>query len=80
MNRYAFPSSAPIRKAEDGSVLETEHGMTQWDYYAGKALAGMLASEGLGSEEYYPEKVAADRAGRMADAMMAERERRGIGK
>lgn len=73
---YVYPSDVPIRKAEDGSVLEREHGMTLWDHYAGQALAGLCASI-----KYHPtsnpEEVAKT-AGHLAALMLAEREKRGM--
>lgn len=73
-NRYVYPSDVPIRKAADGSVLEREHGMTLWDHYAGQALAGLCADPSIqeGSDSI------AERSAMIADAMLAEREKRGV--
>jgi hypothetical protein len=46
-------------------------GLSLRDWFAGKALAGMLASETDGST--YREDHAAERAYRLADAMLAAR-------
>jgi hypothetical protein len=43
------------------------------DEFAGQALAGLLSSERATDEIQYAEDVAADRAYRMADAMLAAR-------
>lgn len=76
LNPYVYPSDVPIRKAADGSVLEREHGMTLWDYYAGQALAGIANTAATHSTVTWPNlaRACAD----IADAMLAERERRGI--
>lgn len=50
-------------------------GMSLRDWFAGQALAGMMASEVDGST--YNEDPAAERAYRFADAMLAEREKGG---
>ena len=48
--------------------------LTLRDWFAGLALAGMLADEsGDGEGSYYPPKVAAKRAYGFADAMLAAR-------
>ena len=50
------------------------HQLTLRDWFAGLALAGMLADEsGDGEGSYYPPKVAAKRAYGFADAMLAAR-------
>lgn len=46
-------------------------GMTLRDYFAAKALQGMLASETEDSQ--YDTKIATERAYRMADAMLRAR-------
>lgn len=54
------------------TFAEAEHpGMSLRDWFAGQALAGMLASETDGST--YREDHAAERAYRMADAMLTAR-------
>lgn len=47
------------------------HGMTLRDWFAGQALAGMLATDTDAS--FYKAEVAAERSYRMADAMIAAR-------
>lgn len=47
--------------------------LTTWDWYAGQALAGAVAHHGAGSWE-----LEAGRCADAADAMMAERTKRGI--
>lgn len=73
----------PIFPAVDGEH-EFHPGLTIWDYYAGQALAGLAtlfadpSTEGATTEQVCTTN--AEIAANMADAMMAERERRGIGK
>ena len=52
-------------------------GMTLRDYFAGQALAGMFASEGVGPEGSTWGEIpdVAQHAYRMADAMLAERDK-----
>jgi len=52
--------------------FEPEIGMTLLDYFAGQALAGLLANP----EKDYAYADAADFAYRQADAMIAEKRRR----
>ena len=63
MNQPAFPQ--PINPSEQG------RGMTLRDYFASKAMQGLLTAEIVG--EYSNEHVA-DIAYRIADAMMKARE------
>jgi hypothetical protein len=77
----------PVPAQTDNGWAEPEcrtpipyHGMTLRDYFAAKALGGILASwpeDGTSlSNEYAPEKCAST-AYRYADAMLAERARGG---
>lgn len=52
--------------------------LTAWDWYAGQAVLALVQSaESKGDSLDLREEIAGD-AGRMADAMMAERAKRGI--
>ena len=68
-NPQAFPS---LERGYHGLEL-SDPGMTLADYFAGQALAGLLASIGGPIREDCP-----DVAYRLALRMLAERERRGI--
>jgi hypothetical protein len=63
----AFPRHALKITFPDGSVVPHDPGMTLRQYYAGQALAGLLAKYGLGEAD--PESMAAD-AYAYADAML----------
>ena len=52
-----------------------ESGMRLRDYFAGQALAGLLAWSPDGSELQYDPDTAAEKAYEMADAMLAERKK-----
>ncbi len=67
----AFPLSAHPEHGY-GPAESVKEGMTLWDYFAAHALSSFLLDEGLDFEE------CADRAAKSADAMIAEREKRGI--
>ena len=64
----AFPVECNI---ENGFRDDT--GMTLRDWFAGQALMGLMASERATDDAQYQPDVAADRAYRMADAMLAEK-------
>lgn len=73
----AFPRAGHYASPEETSSADYDNtpqdGMTLWDWYAGKAIdraweRGMCDTDAA--------RIAAD----MATAMLAERERRGIGK
>lgn len=81
-NPHAFPTVDYVRPEGAGaSVMEVKGGMTLRDYFAAKALTGML------SEGYVPTKIKtwnfdgenhhiyAEHAYKMADAMLKEREK-----
>jgi len=61
MSKYAFPGADPWE--------EVEPGMTLRDYFAAKAMQGMLM-RGYGNIEHLPVD-----AYKFADAMIAEREK-----
>jgi hypothetical protein len=63
-NQPAFPT-------ENAYMVSTQQGMTLRDYFASKAMQGLLTAEIVG--EYSNEHVA-DIAYRIADAMMKARE------
>jgi hypothetical protein len=79
---YAFPVIDSLNA--DGSGLHCYHaGMTLRDYFAGKALAGLLATTIDWSEKYGKEKVCriiAEMSYELSDAMLAEREKQREGK
>ena len=60
----AFPWSV-----DDGERIKGEKGMTLRDYFAAKALQGLISTEGAGSAERY-----AEIAYKLADAMLKARE------
>jgi hypothetical protein len=64
MNRPAFP-------AMHYDLTDNEHGLTMRDYFAAKAMTGLLTAEIVG--EYSNEHVA-EIAYRIADAMLKARE------
>jgi hypothetical protein len=64
MNRPAFP-------AMHYDLADNEHGLTMRDYFAAKAMTGLLTAEIVG--EYSNEHVA-EIAYRIADAMLKARE------
>jgi hypothetical protein len=65
----AFPINGHI--GSDGNFIELPtQGMTLRDYFAGQALAGMLADPSVGTTEQ-----TAECAYDMADAMLAAREK-----
>jgi hypothetical protein len=64
MNQPAFPT-------ENAYMVSTQQGMTLRDYFAAKAMTGLLTAETVG--EYANEHVA-EIAYRIADAMMKARE------
>lgn len=63
---YAFPCGP-----DDKSGWSAEHGMSLRDWFAGQALAGLLASES--DDQIYPTIGCSKRAYAMADAMIAAR-------
>jgi predicted transcriptional regulator len=85
-NPPAFPT---VREYTYSAGVGTEHveGMTLRDYFAGQALAGFVANDKLintaisectarhrdGDVHSTPEKVIAERCGKLADAMLAAR-------
>ena len=58
-----------------GGEHEFYPGLTIWDFYAGQALAGMCSRFAM---SYHSAVDAAEASAKIADAMMADRERRGI--
>ena len=75
----------PIRKSfSDDQPLS--HGMTLWDWYAGNAIAGFAADsttlaalgEIAASLSINPDAAIAHTVADYADAMLAERKKRGI--
>jgi hypothetical protein len=66
-NPPAFPVSGEWSQIK-------ERGMTLRDYFAAKALQGIIASERLGDEEFATADMYARDAYRYADAMLKARE------
>ena len=77
----AFPCA--VYQTSDCEAFRHYHdGVSLWDYYAAAALTGELASQ-YGDGGAWPDThvgVLAARIGVIADAMIAERKKRGIGK
>lgn len=72
----AFPKQ-PIHHFPDGSsVVSEQGGMSLHDWFAGHALTGLLATEVHSQWNASIPMSAAARAYAIADAMLAERERR----
>jgi hypothetical protein len=68
---YAFPHNTVVVDKE-GGIIEHHRGITVRDYFAAKAMQGML-SENSGIR--YPTDELAKFAYSVADAMMAAREK-----
>jgi hypothetical protein len=60
----AFPWSV-----DDGERIKGEKGMTLRDYFAAKAVQGLISTEGAGSAERY-----AEISYKLADAMLKARD------
>jgi len=67
----AFPSG--LKETDTDNVESIHVGMTLRDYFAAKAMQGLLA-QSLGTALGSPVEAAADYAYAMADAMLKERE------
>jgi hypothetical protein len=77
-NPSAFPQSIAVSGAGDvysSDENKSSAGMTLRDYFASKAMQGMLAN-GSGEHSYNDYKTYAEEAHKMADAMLAEREKK----
>ena len=75
MGGPAFPvNTAQINNP--GACFSNE-GMTLWDYYAAAALNGIEASQGNNGSYVSTSEKVAEIAGERADAMLAERAKRG---
>lgn len=73
MNKIENPSAFPVLKQDRlGDLYCANTGMTLRDWFAGQALAGMLAQSG-GTAMQSPAADGATYAYRVADAMMAVR-------
>lgn len=73
-NPQAFPR--PVSESPNGDIEYAELGMTLRDYFAGKAMAGLIASHAHPQSFGYPDpEEVANWCGRYADAMLAEREK-----
>ncbi len=70
----AFPLAMPPQNSAWG-VDKNNHGMTLRDYFAGQAIVGFLASEDAKLDEVEPEADLAVVVYRIADAMLAERDK-----
>ncbi|HDY89950.1 MAG TPA: hypothetical protein ENH82_17750 [bacterium] len=71
----AFPGDQEREKAEGGHYIKHDTGMTLRDYFAAKAMQGILALGAPPTIQTMPEfeKLTANRAYKMADALIAER-------
>jgi hypothetical protein len=71
----AFPSKKRIYRAGySTNEFEPVEGMTLRDYFAAKAMQGIIASEKLGDEEFATPEMYARDAYKYADAMLKARE------
>ena len=71
MNESAFPWSV-----DDGQKIVGNKGMTLRDYFAAKAMQGMLAANGDANGHLeYIEKMVAESAFKLADAMLKARQK-----
>lgn len=70
-NPQAFPMTWVKQEAPNLNVILEQRGMTLRDYFAAKAMTGLLTAEIVG--EYSNEHVA-EIAYRIADAMLKARE------
>ena len=73
-DRPAFPYT---EYNQDGSLYNTERGMSLRDWFAGQALAGFCANQNAFPTEQWHFDALADDAYRMADATLAAREKGG---
>ena len=69
-NPPAFPVSETYTNRDGDVTSETKEGMSLRDYFAAKAMQGFASKE----NEIWPERFA-NNAYRVADAMLAEREK-----
>ena len=58
-----------------GSQYSHEEGMTLRDYFAAKAMQGIISGSHENGEVHYMEEITAESAYKMADAMLVEREK-----
>jgi len=78
MGGPAFPMPMTMMGEESEHIAnEPESGMTLWDYYAAAALNGIEASQGNNGSYVSTSEKVAKIAGERADAMLAERAKRG---
>jgi hypothetical protein len=68
---FAFPNTLSVRKGASADEHVGTNGITVRDYFAGKALVGLLAGRANGA--IVDVFAAAEIAGQIADAMLAER-------
>jgi hypothetical protein len=69
----------PAFPTENAYMVSTQHGMTLRDYFAAKAMQGLIASPRMPAPAYHggtdvTDSMIADLAYKMADAMMKARE------
>jgi len=74
----AFPEFRPVFD-KDGRITgyREQKSLTARDYFAAKALAGMLANPVITEHPAFDRQGLADSAGDYADAMLVEREKEG---
>ena len=69
---FAFPR--PLSMAHEDAVYHAQNGMTLRDWFAGQAMAGLLANERINAfDGAYTPKMAAEDAYTAADAMLEAR-------
>lgn len=65
----------PILDHSDGRLVLREYGMSMRDYFAARAMAGIIAGIGYEGNIRCPDAQIASAAYSMADAMLARRSR-----
>ena len=70
----AFPSGLIDPSTPEDAVQSLHEGMTLRDYFAAKAMQGLITSASLSrTESWYDEERVAESAYKMADAMLKAR-------
>ena len=67
-------TGGPAFPTTEGAMLRNLQGISVRDYFAAKAMQGIIASEKLGDEEFATPEMYARDAYKYADAMLKARE------